>query len=149
MGLFNYVNATHDCWLCDQPVTGWQTKDGDPFMETVEVDEPDLFEYYSSCSYCDANSDYRFSKETCSWVLYKSMGRSRRDNDIALDRIMGKGSSFSRRRLYPSWQLRAKGVAICVDESGYSDTFEDVLSRERRASETVRYRRDMRARKSY
>jgi len=142
MGLFNYVNAEHDCWLCEEPMTDWQTKDGMPFMETVEVDDPELFNYYANCDNCDAWSEYNFVKATCGWVLEKRMSRSRRENDVALKRIMGNDER--KPRPYLPWQHRAKGVMQSVSEGFSTDTVDDVFLRERRQSSLSRYQRDRR-----
>jgi len=56
MGLFDYVNFKTDCPNCGEPVTGFQTKDGDPYMAIVEPDTISYF--YSGCDKCGA------------WIVY-------------------------------------------------------------------------------
>ena len=51
MGMFDYVNAPDvDCPSCGKPITSWQSKDGDCFMETLEVS--DVRNYYALCEKC-------------------------------------------------------------------------------------------------
>lgn len=50
MGMFDYVNFRMECPGCGALVDGFQTKDRERVLETVEPDEVSTF--YSSCSAC-------------------------------------------------------------------------------------------------
>ena len=50
MGLFNYVNFAMDCPKCGTPLHGFQTKDGDCCLDTVEIEA--VTEFYASCNKC-------------------------------------------------------------------------------------------------
>jgi hypothetical protein len=50
MGLFNYVNVKMDCPGCGDGPLGFQTKDGDPVMDTVD---PDALAFFGAiCKKC-------------------------------------------------------------------------------------------------
>lgn len=50
MGLFNYVNVRVDCPGCGDGPLGFQTKDGDLMMDTVDPDS--LAEFGAICKKC-------------------------------------------------------------------------------------------------
>ena len=52
MGMFDYVNFQMDCPQCGTRLFGFQTKDTDCELETVEPDETQYF--YKGCPRCKA-----------------------------------------------------------------------------------------------
>ena len=48
MGVFDYVRYEADCPHCGKRLTEFQTKDGDPYMNTVEP--KDVWEWYALCA---------------------------------------------------------------------------------------------------
>ena len=56
MGLFNYVDYECDCPRCGQKIEGFQTKDGDPYLVTVNPWEVNNF--YSGCKGCGVWIEY-------------------------------------------------------------------------------------------
>lgn len=51
MGIFDFVNFKMDCPNCGEPLE-FQTKDGDPYMNTVDWRR--LLEFHSYCRKCTA-----------------------------------------------------------------------------------------------
>ena len=52
MGVFDYVRYEADCPHCGKRLTEFQTKDGDPWLNTVEPKE--VWEWYALCDECGA-----------------------------------------------------------------------------------------------
>ena len=50
MGMFNWVDFVCNCPLCDSEVIGFQTKEGDLILDTVEFESVNNF--YSGCDDC-------------------------------------------------------------------------------------------------
>ena len=50
MGMFNLVNFEMECPNCKSTVGGFQTKDGEVYLATVEPDS--VSNFYSSCDQC-------------------------------------------------------------------------------------------------
>lgn len=57
MGMFDYVDVTHACWRCGEPLRNFQSKDADCGLETVKPEAVDT--YYDSCDNCNAWNYYR------------------------------------------------------------------------------------------
>ncbi len=51
MGMFDYVNYTMKCPRCGEEVDGFQSKDGDCCLSTVEPSS--IHRFYTSCNNCD------------------------------------------------------------------------------------------------
>lgn len=51
MGMFDHVRHEEPCPTCGEPLTGWQSKDGDCLLE--EVEPLDCVEFYTICWKCD------------------------------------------------------------------------------------------------
>lgn len=51
MGMYDNINYTCRCPVCDHLVTGFQSKDGDCMLKTLEHNE--VGHFYSSCDVCD------------------------------------------------------------------------------------------------
>lgn len=57
MGIYDYVNAPDiACPKCGVRVHGWQTKDGDVYLNTVEFSS--VLNFYTSCPGCKAWIDF-------------------------------------------------------------------------------------------
>lgn len=65
MGMFDDIKYEAPCPLCNDPITGWQSKDGPQVLakytpkelaDEVPVDERGrkTFKFYTSCDNCDA-----------------------------------------------------------------------------------------------
>lgn len=50
MGMFDYVNYECECPECGGKVSGFQSKDGECLMDTLET--KDVSNFYSSCDEC-------------------------------------------------------------------------------------------------
>lgn len=50
MGLFDYVNFEMACPKCGAPLHDFQTKDGDVYMNTVEIEA--VTSFYTACPQC-------------------------------------------------------------------------------------------------
>lgn len=61
MGLYNMVNFSTKCPKCGEPITDFQTKDGDLNCRTVDFFEVDNF--YSSCDKCGTILEYTLKPE--------------------------------------------------------------------------------------
>ena len=50
MGMFDYVKFECECPECREPLSGFQSKDGDCVLETVEPEK--VRRWYTSCPAC-------------------------------------------------------------------------------------------------
>ena len=51
MGMFDYVNFKMPCPECGHEIRDFQSKDGECYMETLELSE--VFRFYGSCDKCN------------------------------------------------------------------------------------------------
>lgn len=96
MGMFDYVNFQMDCPQCGKRLFGFQTKDTDCELETVEPDETQYF--YIGCPQCKA------------WVEF-SRARPRlpaRDTPLTLEQLEAVGFEM---KVTPNAELRGRPLA--------------------------------------
>jgi len=62
MGIYNTVNFTAPCWACHTELTRFQTKDGDCYFGTVEVNA--VRNFYTICPHCRAWNEYNVIVDT-------------------------------------------------------------------------------------
>lgn len=60
MGMFDYVNVTLPCFKCSTIVTGFQSKDGDCQLHTLEYWQVDNF--YTKCDNCNTWINYTINR---------------------------------------------------------------------------------------
>lgn len=56
MGIFDYVNAKIPCFKCGEMLAGWQTKDGNVWMNRVDPDT--VSNFYDQCHKCKTWNEY-------------------------------------------------------------------------------------------
>ena len=62
MGMFDYVEYDYNCKECGEPLSDFQSKDGDCELGTVQPS--DVSEFYTSCDKCGSWHDFEV-KKTC------------------------------------------------------------------------------------
>ena len=67
--MFDYVNYEMKCPICRTKVDGFQSKDGDCSLSTLEVGE--VANFYSSCDKCNAWIDFSLDRKSVDINHYK------------------------------------------------------------------------------
>ena len=62
MGMFDYVNYECICPVCKSKVSGFQTKDGDCVLDTLQPTS--VLHFYSSCDKCGCWIDFKAKPAT-------------------------------------------------------------------------------------
>lgn len=60
MGVFDYVDFEMPCPVCKAPLTNFQTKDGDVYMNTVDAFS--VYEFGAWCDKCESEIDFFIKK---------------------------------------------------------------------------------------
>lgn len=58
MGMYDNVNYKADCFNCGEPLSGFQTKDTDCSLSTVQPEECTDQGFYTDCHKCHAWNEY-------------------------------------------------------------------------------------------
>lgn len=70
MGMFDYVKFKAPCGNCGEILSEFQTKDkDDPFMQRLNIDDPDLKNFYTSCPKCGWWNQYEKKWSDNNWNL--------------------------------------------------------------------------------
>ena len=85
MGMYDYINFSTKCPLCEAVVEGFQSKDSERVLATLDFWEVDNF--YSSCKNCHAWIEYDLIRP-CSITIDKY-----KQTVIARDKGFSKGVS--------------------------------------------------------
>jgi len=60
MGMFDYVEYEANCECCGEPLSGFQSKDGDCVLDTIQPSQVDNF--YCQCNNCKTWHDFNVNR---------------------------------------------------------------------------------------